>query len=233
MLIVCPACLSAYRLPAAAQAKPLAAARCAQCGKVFQAAEALSAPAMIPSGSPIASLPRQVPLLPAQRPARFLPDPAPRTSVAGKRTGLLVAAAAVAVFACCAWSGRTRLAQVFPASAPIFAALGFAPSGLSLGEVSTTLSDEGPVKVLTMQTSITNTRATEARLPNMRLVVRDGAEQSLYSWTAPAPRAKLGPGEAIAFSSRLVSPPPNGHDLVVSFADGSDGLAAIEHETGP
>lgn len=116
---------------------------------------------------------------------------------------------------------REHVAVIAPQTATIFAAIGLpvADGDLSLGEVETALSDEGSTKVLTLQGHITNRQKTEATVPNLRIVVRDETAQNLYTWTAPSPRARLGPGEVVDFRSRLVSPPLNGHDVVVSFAD--------------
>ena len=122
---------------------------------------------------------------------------------------------------------RARIAAIAPAAAPLFAAIGLpaVPPSLTLGTVETALADEGANKVLTLEGTIRNPGGTEAAVPNLRIVVRDDAEQSLYSWTTPAPRARLAPGEAMDFRSRLVSPPPAGHDIVVSFAGQAEAAA--------
>lgn len=122
---------------------------------------------------------------------------------------------------------RERIALIVPQTAPFFASIGLPVSdGLSLGEIETSLSDEGPTKVLTLRGHITNRQSTEAIAPNLLIVVRDESAQTLYTWTAPAPRTQLAPGEVVDFRSRLVSPPLNGHDVVVRFADRSDGMTA-------
>ncbi len=125
---------------------------------------------------------------------------------------------------------RRAIVTVLPESAPLFAAIGLPATvpDLVLGGVASTLADDGPARVLTLEGKITNERGTEAEVPNLRIVVRDDDQQSIYSWVAPAPRSHLGAGELVEFSSRLVSPPANGHDLVVSFAAGTDGGTATK-----
>lgn len=232
MLIVCPACLSAYRMPS--QARDAAALRCAQCGKVF---EAVPVPPLQPHGSGsqdvMAALPgTRADLLPRSRPVRPLPTP-------DAATGFRIAPAAiVAVVLLAAGMGgiawRAPIARALPATAPLFAAIGLPANGnLSLGPVVTALADDGPTRVLTLSATIRNTDKHGADVPNIRIVVRDEAEQSVYSWVAPGPQPRLGPGEAVEFRSRLVSPPVNGHDLVVSFADRTDGATATEVKATP
>lgn len=157
------------------------------------------------------------------RPARQMASPEP--PVAAQRGA---GSAVLGVLLCLgmgmvAIAHRERIAAIVPQTTPIFAAIGLpiADLGLSLGEVETTLGDEGSTKVLTLQAHITNRQKTGATVPNLRIVVRDDSAQILYTWTAPSPRAQLGPGEVVDFRSRLVSPPLNGHDVVVSFADRS------------
>jgi hypothetical protein len=54
-------------------------------------------------------------------------------------------------------------------------------------------------------------------VPRLRFAVRNGGGNEIYSWTALPNRSLLGPGETLAFQSRLASPPPETHDLLVRF----------------
>jgi CheY-like chemotaxis protein len=48
----------------------------------------------------------------------------------------------------------------------------------------------------------------------------DGAEgREIYAWTSDVSRSTLGKGESTTFRTRLVSPPAEGRDVVVRFAD--------------
>ena len=230
MLIVCPSCVSTYRMPPDAIRRQVTAIRCAQCGGIFQPATsvpAAAAPAWAPDGVAVAVLPAPRGLLPGVRAAR--PRPHARAAENPRSRGMIAAAALAMLLATgmAAVAQRGQIVALFPAGEAAFAAMGLPalPPELVLGGVTSALGAEGPAKVLTLQGTITNSRDTIADVPNLRIVVRDAAEQSLYSWVAPAPKARLAPGETMDFSSRLVSPPVNGHDLLVSFADRTDGAA--------
>lgn len=232
MLIVCPSCLSAYRMPS--RARDAAAMRCAQCSKVF---EAVPLPSLQPHGSGsqevMAALPgTRADPLPRSSRVRPLPDPDETTRFRIAPTAVAAVVLLAAGMGGIAW--RTPLAAAVPATAPLFAAIGLPVTGsLSIGPVVTALADDGPTRVLTLSGTIRNTNKHGADVPNIRIVVRDEAEQSVYSWVAPGPQPRLGPGEAVEFHSRLVSPPVNGHDLVVSFADRADGATAAEVRATP
>lgn len=234
MLIVCPSCLSAYRMPPEAIGAGATSVRCAQCSGVFSPAAAVPAPRL--DRSLMASLRPTTPrdILPATRPVRSLPAPAQDVSPRRTGTGVMALLAVGLGLGMGAVAWRAQLMHLLPASAPLFSALGMtaAPSGLSLGSIETALADEGATRVLTLEGEITNARQTASDVPNLRIVVRDASEQAVYSWVTPSPRARIGPGETLPFRSRLVSPPPNGHDLVVSFADRTDGGAPAEVKAG-
>ncbi len=64
-------------------------------------------------------------------------------------------------------------------------------------------------------------------MPHLRFAVRNAARQEIYSWTAVPSRLTLPAGEAVAFHTRLASPPPDAHDVLVRFVNRYDIL------TGP
>jgi predicted Zn finger-like uncharacterized protein len=220
MLIVCPSCVSAYRLPPEATRLVPSAVRCAQCSAVFTPVPATSD--ALSSARPVemfAPAPPDVRTESVRGPLRTVVDAEPN----GKRSwGHLTVAAAIAVLGLnmAGVAFRTRIAAVAPAMAPIYDAIGLPanPPGLKLDEIATNLAEEGPGKVLTLEGKISNPGTTAAEVPSLRIVVRDETEQSIYSWTAPAPQARLGPGEVVDFRSRLIAPPAAGHDVVVSFS---------------
>jgi hypothetical protein len=63
-------------------------------------------------------------------------------------------------------------------------------------------------------------------VPRLKFVVRNAARQEIYSWTAVPSRASLPPGEAVAFRTRLASPPPDAHDIILRFVNRHDMIAA-------
>jgi hypothetical protein len=62
-------------------------------------------------------------------------------------------------------------------------------------------------------------------MPHLRFAVRNAARQEIYSWTAVPPRPLLPAGQGVAFHTRLASPPPDAHDVVVRFLNRNDILA--------
>jgi hypothetical protein len=62
-------------------------------------------------------------------------------------------------------------------------------------------------------------------VPRLKLAVRNAAKEEIYSWTAAPPRATLAPGQAVAFRTRLASPPPESRDVLVRFLNRRDIVA--------
>ena len=118
-------------------------------------------------------------------------------------------------------AGKARVVAAFPPSEAVFAALGVPVnlSGLSLGELRSSVeSGDGPA-ILTLEGHITNLRSEPTTVPPLRIAVRDKSRRELYYWTAPAPKSQLASGETVLFQSRLTAPPRDGQDLAVSFAE--------------
>jgi hypothetical protein len=59
-------------------------------------------------------------------------------------------------------------------------------------------------------------------VPRLRFVVRNDSGNDIYTWTALPTRSLLSPGEALAFASKLASPPPETHDVLVRFFNRHD-----------
>jgi predicted Zn finger-like uncharacterized protein len=114
---------------------------------------------------------------------------------------------------------RTEVVRAVPQTASLYAAIGLAVNlrGLDLADVTTeTLINEG-VQVLMVQGRIVSVAKRVVDVPRLRFSVRNGSGNEIYSWTALPNRSLLGPGEALAFQSRLASPPPEAHDVQVRF----------------
>jgi hypothetical protein len=59
-------------------------------------------------------------------------------------------------------------------------------------------------------------------VPRLRFAVRNASGNEVYSWTALPNRSLLAPGETLPFQSRLASPPPETHDVLVRFFNRHD-----------
>lgn len=128
--------------------------------------------------------------------------------------GVVAGALALAVVsATIAW--RDPIVAAVPGIAGLYGFAGPAagPSVPVIAHLSSAW-DQGGLRVAG---TLTNAGRARIALPPLRIAVRDDAAETLYSWTAPAPQAGLGPGESVAFSSRLDKPVAKGRDVAVGF----------------
>jgi hypothetical protein len=86
--------------------------------------------------------------------------------------------------------------------------------------------------VLTIEGEIVNLRREPNCLPRVALTVRANNGLDRYSWTIPAPKARLEARETIAFRARLSSPPPDGAAVVARFAS-AKGAGSQEKAAAP
>ncbi|RYB07681.1 hypothetical protein [Lichenibacterium ramalinae] len=240
MLVRCPTCASGYDI--ALELLPAGQIlRCAHCRDAWvfdpPPAAAVAPPRDTPSAGPE--------IVAAARFSRRAPAraAAPKRDTRGQQRGSRlrlppgVAASVLAVAllgsGMAAVAAKASLVAAFPPSQAVFATLGLPVnlSGLSLGEIrSTIVTGDGP-PTLTLEGQITNLRAGPTAVPALRIVVRDKSRRELYYWTSPAPKAQLAVGETVQFRSRLSAPPRDGQDLAVSFAEAPAGArhAAERH----
>jgi hypothetical protein len=81
------------------------------------------------------------------------------------------------------------------------------------------------VPILVVEGNVFNDTRKAADVPRLKFVVRNAAREEIYSWTAVPARASLLPGEAVAFRSRLASPPTEARDLIIRFVNRRDLVA--------
>jgi predicted Zn finger-like uncharacterized protein len=114
---------------------------------------------------------------------------------------------------------RSDVVRLMPQTASLFAAIGLPVNlrGLSLTEVTTARETHDGVTVLLVQGTITNISRQPRDVPRIRFAMRNEAGAEVYSWTALPERTALPPGDAERFETRLASPPPDGHSVVVRF----------------
>lgn len=212
MLIVCPSCASTYMADAE---RPVAAGRalgCATCRR------ARSTP------------PRAVSWM--QNPA--LVGPQRRMAAIGDRLGRLFCAAvrpvpvAVALMATAMGlvAARHAVVENLPQTAALYARIGLPVNlrGLAFHNLHTELAGDGAQAVLVVAGEIVNVTSAAVAVPTLELSVRSPAGHPLYSWTAPPLRSTLGPGETLAFRTRLAAPPEEGDSIIVRFAGREAGV---------
>jgi len=94
--------------------------------------------------------------------------------------------------------------------------------GLTFDGVATTIEEHEGVPILVVEGNVVNSERKVVDVPRLKFIVRNAARQEIYSWIAVPSRPSLPPGEAVAFRSRLASPPPDARDLIVRFVTRRD-----------
>ena len=122
---------------------------------------------------------------------------------------------------------RGDVVRILPQTASFYAMLGLPVNlrGLAFDSVATTTEQHEGVPILVVEGSVVNNTRKIVDVPRLKFVVRNAANEEVYSWTAVAPRATLPPGEVVAFRSRLASPPTDGRDVLVRFVTRHDIIA--------
>jgi len=128
--------------------------------------------------------------------------------------GILVVGAAWALFfavlAGAGWSAlsfRDRIVEALPASQPVYAAIGFPVSQtpLALEDVSYALKGE-PANVLTLTGRVKHTGRSLIEMPNLKITVRDEADETLLEDSRFLGQAAMLPGETMEFKVDLDVP---------------------------
>jgi len=119
---------------------------------------------------------------------------------------------------------RGDFVRAMPQTASFYAWIGLPVNirGLDFDSVATTTDQHEGMPILVIGGNIVNDTSKTETVPHLRFAVRNAARQEIYSWTAGPPRTVLPPGEAVAFHTRLASPPPDSHDVLVRFVNRDD-----------
>jgi hypothetical protein len=119
---------------------------------------------------------------------------------------------------------RADFVRAMPQTASFYAWIGMPVNlrGLNFDSLATSTEQHEGVPILVVEGNIANETSKTADVPHLRFSVRNAARQEIYSWTAVPSRAMLPPGETVAFRSRLASPPPDSHDVLVRFVNRYD-----------
>jgi predicted Zn finger-like uncharacterized protein len=119
---------------------------------------------------------------------------------------------------------RTDFVRFMPQTASFYAAIGLPVNlrGLAFTGVTTTTEQHEGVPILVVEGTIVNETRKLTDMPHLRFAIRNAAHQEVYSWIATPPRSMLASGEAVPFHTRLASPPPDAHDVLVRFLNRYD-----------
>jgi len=133
-----------------------------------------------------------------------------------------VAAMAALIVGLMLW--RTEVVRVLPQTAGFFKLAGINVNlrNLTIDDVHVSTETVNGAPVTVIEGSVAATGFKPAEIPRLRFIVRDANGTPVYAWNTVLEQAVVDPGEKVAFRSRLASPPPNGHDLVVRFFNKRD-----------
>jgi hypothetical protein len=126
---------------------------------------------------------------------------------------------------------RDEFVRIMPQTASFYSMLGLSVNlrGLTFDGVNTATEQQDGVPVIVVDGTIVNESRNTADLPRLKFAVRNASGQEVYSWTAVSPRTSLPSGESVVFHSRLASPPPEAHDILVRFATRHDIVISGAH----
>jgi len=216
MVFECPSCTTRYLVDPAALGAEGRTVRCARCRHTWfekapaegldpaALAEPFERPRPIPRGSK----------LPAGR----------RPPGAANWLGWVVLVALVGVLVAAGFFAREQIVAAWPPAAKLYQLVrlpvGEASLGLDLRNVRSSQELENGVLVLAVEGEVVNLSPDPHRVPRLRVVLHDEEQRELANWLVSAPRARLEPGQSVAFSTRREKPPADARGLVVSFAEG-------------
>jgi predicted Zn finger-like uncharacterized protein len=225
MLIVCPSCASEYTVDPAKLGADGRTVRCAICRDTWFVRS--SPEAGLEPEPAQADLPDEPGVGPIPLQSAAAPEAAAASSRSRGRTrparlaGLLtLAVVGLATLTIGSGSGfLDRIEQVLAKAAPR------REVRPAFGALSSDLIDRDGTMILVVRGEIANPTRQEIALADLEILVRNGDEHVLTTFTEPPPRPTLGPGEAVSFRAELVSPPPDARQVRVQFAKGH-GVAA-------
>lgn len=116
---------------------------------------------------------------------------------------------------------RTEIVRVLPDLAGLYAGLGLKVNvvGLDFADVTTLLSRRGGSDVMTVNATIYGVEARRVLVPPVVVTLLGEDGVPVYSWSVAPRQGDLEPGEVIAFSAELASPPREARQVRLSFAD--------------
>ncbi|HEX5507916.1 MAG TPA: thioredoxin [Pseudolabrys sp.] len=126
--------------------------------------------------------------------------------------------------------GRDDVVRYLPQTASLFATIGLPVNlrHLAFEDVKVTHNAVDGIPVLLVEGKIVSNSEKPTEVPRLRFAARSAKGQELYTWTALPSRNVLGPGETLAFHSRLASPPADAVDIMVRFFGSRDRIAAVK-----
>jgi predicted Zn finger-like uncharacterized protein len=125
---------------------------------------------------------------------------------------------------------RSELVRFLPQTASLFAAIGLPVNlrHMRFEDVQITNESESGMPILIVTGTIVSESDKAVEVPRLRFAARDQDGREIYTWTMRPDKSVLGPGDRLAFRTRLASPPKEAHDVMVRFFTANDAMAGAQ-----
>jgi hypothetical protein len=110
--------------------------------------------------------------------------------------------------------------RLFPASMRFFDYAGMKVNiyGLEVRRIEQQHVIVDGTRVISITGEIVNVSDRDRKVPSLRFILKNGAEDDVYAWTLDSGIRPLRPGEMTTFTTRVASPPPAAEDVQIRFA---------------
>jgi predicted Zn finger-like uncharacterized protein len=220
MIVTCPACATRYSVEPSSIAPDGRKVRCTRCGHIWLQL-------------PPADMPKRVDLLPdlVERDTRpesvVVPPPMPsrerRRSGGGGWLGLILLLLIVGLASSFAYVARERIVERWPEVAPLYERIGLdvaaVGEGLELGEPTHVRRNVDGIDVIEIEGEIRNATEADMAVPNLLVMLRNGADQTVLERVYAAPRPALQAGETLRYRIAIEEPPAEAARAAITFTE--------------
>jgi predicted Zn finger-like uncharacterized protein len=114
---------------------------------------------------------------------------------------------------------RDQVAAAWPKSASLFRLVGLDVNrfGLELADVESKRSFQGTTPVLTVTGVAVNAGKRSQPAPNIRVSLKDDSGKQVHTWTDTLSVPRVGPGEKVPFTTKIIGPPVDTFNVSVTF----------------
>ena len=124
---------------------------------------------------------------------------------------------------------RKDIVRYAPQMASLYGALGMPINlrGLSFTDIRISNDIYDGVPVIMIEGMIVSHATMAVDVPRLRFAVQNAAGHEVYTWTSVPTQPVLEAGARLPFKTRLASPPPDSHNVVVRFFTRRDAVAGL------
>ncbi len=215
MILSCPDCHTRFAIDPAHLAPDGRRVKCGKCAHVWYES--------MPEAEPDPPIPIEVtPYDPDEEAGdsrRNVPALRQLRSGRGARTAWIVSAVLLVAILAVLWFGRGPIALAIPQAEAIYASIGidaFPPPGEGLEVEFNVSAEDGK---LALKGEVINVSNGARDIPVLYVLISDGDNNILKSWSFNVDTARLGPGERASFTSQTEEIPANAANVSVLFTN--------------